>query len=184
MNSDYLNYLLWIGGVVAMGVILWAVLRRGKRSACNTAVDPVRGGNVSIFFDKAGNVVVIPYVKDKFGMGKATTSVQFLKQPYSPQGLGALLRSALNGCLTGIPCENRELMARLGALDWNRFSEGKKNISVYFREEHGIIFNTTRRKENGAYEFLSPGMEKVLPAETGDEMLGSTLLQLLQRCRC
>jgi hypothetical protein len=185
MNSDYSNYLLsiiLIIIVVFIGVLfVRGRIRKGRRHEIQ--VLPVKGGNVSVFFDKAGNVTIIPYVKDKFGSGKATADVEFLKMPYTAQKLGNAVRNSMNLSMNGIKCDTRRLLGILQFYDWQQFSEGKRNISVYFKESYGIIFNTTRRKHDGAYQFNHNGVEMTLPSDTGDETLGNTLIQLLQRCR-
>jgi hypothetical protein len=185
MNIEYSGYLLSIILIIAfisLGLV-FIFKRIGRHSKKGRPVQPVKGGNVSVFFDKAGNVTIIPYVKDKYGSGKATAGVEFIKAPYAERKLGEIIRKSMNSCINSEPCESRELLGKLQSYDWAQFSEGKRNISVYFRQEYGIVFNTTRRKSNGAYEFNNTGVEKSLPADTEDDTLGITLLQLLQRCK-
>jgi len=104
--------------------------------------------------------------------------------PYSAERLGKAVRKAMNGCLTGTPCNNAELMAILEFNDWKDFSKGKRNISVHYNEQHGVVFNTTRRKADGSYHFNSLGLECTLPPDTRDRELGDALIGLLKRCRC
>lgn len=184
MSVDYSKYLLVIFLiiiVVAVGVIFLA--RAGKKGRGASLVKPVTGGSISVFFDRTGNVTIIPYVKDKYGSGKATEDVVFIPMPYNARKLGAAIRTSLNGCCQAVPGTNSELLAKLDAYDWAAFSVDKRNISIYYKESYGIIFNTTRRKIDGAYEFNHNGVEKSLPPVTDDEMLGNTVLLLLQKCR-
>jgi hypothetical protein len=184
VNDDYSSYLLAIALIiiaVAGGFILLAGAGRRKRRSCLSA--PVTGGSVSVFFDARGNAAIIPYVKDKFGSGRATADIVFIKAPYGARKLGAAIRTSMSGCGNAAPCGDGELFEKLGAHDWAGFSAGKRNISIYYKENYGIIFNTTRKKADGAYELNHNGVEKSLPPDTDDETLGSAVLFLLQKCR-
>lgn len=182
MNSDYSSYLLIIALIIAVAGGLVFLVKAGGKDP-RSRPDPVTGGSISVFFDRTGNATIIPYVKDKFGSGRATADAVFLMMPYKAGKLGAAVRSSMNGCRDAAPCSNRELLEKLEAYDWAAFSVDKRNISIYYKENYGIIFNTTRRKIDGAYEFNHNGVEKNLPPDTEDEALGSTILLLLQKCR-
>ncbi len=184
MSGRFLNYLLAIALITAFfagGLVFF--IKRGGGGRQHNRPGPVSGGNISIFFDRAGNAVIIPYVKDKFGSGRATADVLFITKPYGSEKLGAAVRTAMAGCRGASPCSNRELLDKLGARDWDEFSADKRNISIYYKESYGIIFNATRRKADGVYEFIRSGAEQSLPPDIGDETLGSTVLLLLQNCR-
>lgn len=184
MSGRFLNYLLSIAlmiGFFAGGFVFF--IKRGGRGRQHKRPGPVSGGSISVFFDRAGNAVFIPYVKDKFGSGRATADVLFITKPYGSEKLGAAVRAAMAGCRDASPCSNRELLEKLEARDWAEFSADKRNISIYYKESYGIIFNATRRKADGAYEFICGGAEQSLPPDIGDEELGGTVLQLLQNCR-
>ena len=185
MNGDYENYLyIIIFLVIAIPACLLVILIN-KRRRMGKIKKPlvVNGGNISIFFDRTGNVTVIPYVKDKYGSGKATLNVVTVRMPYSPDNLGYTFKKSLNGCKNSTPCSNSELLDKLGAMDWKQFSSDKRNISLYFREDYGLVFNTTSRQLDGAYRFNINGAEITIPADIEDAVLGSTLLQLLEKCR-
>lgn len=184
MNSDYSSYLLVIAIIiiaVTAGLVL--LIRAGGKGRRASRPKPVTGGSISVFFDRTGNATIIPYVKDKFGSGKATADVVFIQMPYNAKKLGAAIRASMNSCIDASPCSNKELFAKLEAYDWAGFSVDKRNISIYYKESYGIIFNTTRRKIDGAYEFNHNGVERNLAPETDDETLGETVLLLLQKCR-
>lgn len=184
MSSEYSSYLLAIVLIIAAvaGGLIFLV-KAGGKSRRESLPKPVEGGNVSVFFDRTGNATVIPYVKDKYGSGKATADVVFIQMPYDVKKLGFVIRTSMNGCLGDAPCSNAELLSKLEAYDWAAFSVDKRNISIYYNKSYGIIFNTTRRKIDGAYEFNHNGVERSLPPDTDDETLGSTVLLLLQKCR-
>ena len=170
-----------IVGAVAAAVVLMARTRRPNAKAVK--IKPVDFGSVSLFFDKSGNVTIIPYVADLFGEGKATSDVTVLAQPYKPDRLGAAIRNSLASCRNGKPTGSIQLMGKLQSQGWKAFSEGKSNLSVYFREGVGIVFNTTVRTSEGAYIFNTRGIEHSLPSGAGDEEIGSTSLELLKKCR-
>jgi hypothetical protein len=138
---------------------------------------------VSAFFDKEGNATVISYVKDKYGMGRATGVPLFLKSPYPEEKLGQIIRAAMKNCENGAACPDNELMSHLNFKGWKQFSEGRKNISIHYQEGKGIVFNTTRRKADGAYHFNYMG-EKRIENDVTDRELGKVTLELLQFCRC
>ena len=185
MNSEYKNYLLLIIILIITipACIVFFIYNRHKSATKDKKSVLVTGGNISAFFDRSGNVTLIPYVKDKYGNGKATSHVEAVRMPYSPDRLGNAVKKSLSGCKNDTPCTNRELLDILGINDWKQFSEDKRNISVYFREGYGLVFNTTTRKSDGAYQFNVMGVEKSMPADTNDFMLGNTLLQLMEKCR-
>lgn len=189
MNEEYINYmelmaLVIVAASVIAGFLLYARHRRVKRTGQVVKTEkPVDCGNISIFFDTQRNVVFIPYVADLFGEGKATSDVTELKAPYSPAQLGAHIRSALASCRNAKPCGPAELMDRLGSRDWKQYSSGKLNLSVYFKQGKGILFNTTVRTPEGAYIFISKGPDACLPADADNERIGTTALALLARCR-
>lgn len=185
MNDDYGSYLVVIILLILViaACFILAFYSRRKRPGRGKKPLGVDGGNISVFFDRAGNAILIPYVKDKYGSGRATSRVATVKTPYPPEKLGYAVKTSLNGCKNGAPCTNRQLLDILEADDWMQFSEGKRNISVYFREGYGLVFNTTVRKPDGAYQFNVNGIEKAAPADVADEALGNLLLQLLVKCR-
>lgn len=183
MNGEYSKYLLIIILMLTVIPFLYILLKRGGRVKRKEKNEVVIGGNISLFFDRDGNLTVIPYVKDKYGNGRATANVEFLKAPYGRARLGSLAKKSMNGCISDKPCTNKELIGILGSLDWKQFSEGRRNISLYFREGYGLIFNTTTRKTDGAYQFNYNGIEHSLSADVSDDLLGSTLLKLLEKCR-
>ena len=185
MNIEYGSYLIIIILlIIAIPACLFVILHsRSRRAGKAKKLSAVIGGNISLFFDRVGNATLIPYVKDKYGNGKATSNVDTVRVPYPPDRLGYTVKKSLNGCKNGIPCTNKELLDILGVDDWKQFSEGKRNISVYFREGYGLVFNTTTGMQDGAYRFNINGAEKSIPADIEDAVLGNTLLQLLGNCR-
>lgn len=184
MSKAYLLYLIFIP--VASLLLLLAVFlrtRRREKQHRQKVQMPISGGNVSVFFGRDNHVVAIPYVKDKFGVGRAVIEVQFLRAPYKAETLGHMVRYALSLCKNGVPSRPDELMSRLGFNDWKEFSLGKRNISVHYIHGIGVVMNTTRRRRDGAYEFNDAGNERILSAETSDRELGQAILELLPRCR-
>lgn len=186
MNVNYAKYLLMMIVIVPGAAVIFAMLRfRMKRRSTRPDVSckPVEAGNISIFFDKQGNATIIPYVADLFGDGKATTDIMILHQPYKPANLGAAIRNSLASCRSSKPTGSAQLMEKLQFRGWKEFSEGKKNLSIYYKDGAGIVFNTTVRTSVGAYIFNSRGMEHFLPADATNEVIGSTSIELLKRCR-
>jgi hypothetical protein len=189
MNEDYTKYIqLLILVIIVASVIagIWLNTRRRrlkKKKPPVKSVKPVDCGNISIFLDARRNAVFIPYVADLFGEGKATSEITGLTMPYSSVQLGAKIRSALASCRNAKPAGSAELMGRLGARDWKQYSSGKLNLSVYYKQGRGILFNTTVRTPEGAYIFISKGPDICLPADADDESIGTTALSLLSRCR-
>lgn len=185
METGFLKYIVYIIICISVLVMLTVLLlrRRVGGKSKKQKREPVSCGNVSVLFDRDMNVTVIPYMKDKYGVGKPIPAPQFFKYPYTSEKLGELLRNSLNLCRKGSPGSGQELMARLNSTDWVEFCEDKRNISVYFNEKHGIVFNSTVRKRDGSYQFNMSGLEKVLDGRASDLDLGNTLLSLLPRCR-
>ena len=170
--------------IIGAAVVAVFFLKRAHRPTVQTVkIKPVDFGNASLFFDKSGNVTIIPYVADLFGEGKATADVTLLQQPYDPGRLGAAIRSALASCRSGKPSGSAKLMEKLHSHGWKAFSEEKCNLSVYYREGAGIVFNTTVRTSEGAYVFNTRGIEHCLPADVKDEEIGRTSIELLKRCK-
>ncbi len=179
---DYLFVIVFL--IIAIPSVLTVLFfRKRRRQEKYRKPETVKGGNLSVFFDKSGNATLIPYVKDTVGSGKATSRVAVLKTPYTPQKLGLSVKKSLNGCIGSTSCSDTELLAVLGANDWSEFSWNKRNISVYFREGYGLIFNSTTRNADGVFQFNTRGIEKTVPAGIEDAALGNTLLQLLVKCR-
>jgi hypothetical protein len=185
MLNDFGGYLFFLIllACILLGVLVFIIRKIVKHKRSITKPDPIQCGNLTVLFDMELNAVMIPYVKDKYGMGKATDSPKFLKYPYSKEQLGSTLRLCMKVCQNGTPCTNAELMTNLGFRNWKDFSEGKRNISVHYKEEHGIIFNTTRRNVDGAYQFNQFGFEKVINNNATDKEIGEVVFGLLPRCR-
>jgi hypothetical protein len=182
MNNGYSSYL---GGIVLIiaffiGVLGITLVKRKKGKVIYT---PINCGSVSVFFDEEDNAIFIPYKKDRFGMGRATSGVLVLDKVLKLQKLGEMLRTAMLYYSRAEICTDKEIMSRLGYQNWKDFSEGKRSIAVHFREGTGLVFNSTSRKKDGAYDFNLNGNELVMPADADDTSLGRALLYLLPRCR-
>lgn len=185
MHSDFSIYITYIL-IVAFFLICTTALIIARLSKSKSTIQKpqlINGGNVSVFFDRANNVSIIPYAKDKFGVGRAVGSPLFIKWPYNTRKLGECARLAMELCKTQEICSNSELMAILDCSEWADFSKGRRNISVYYKEGHGIVLNSTMRKADGSYQFNHPGLEKVLGVDVSDMELGGALLEMLRRCR-
>ncbi len=187
MNTDYMNYLKMVI-LVALGAVIAAALifivkKSRRHSSGKSAKIQVDGGNVSIFFDRKRNAIMIPYVPDKYKAGKATDSIVWLDMPYKTDTLGRSVKDAMISCKNAKPVDNTALMDQLGTRGWKEFTEGKLSISVYYREDSGILMNSTVRTPEGAYVFMTKGPELCLPAGVEDAELGDALLELLKRCR-
>jgi hypothetical protein len=184
MNENYVKYLVLMVVIIVGAVAAAVIPARSRRPKNGTmGIKPVDSGSVSVFFDKYGNAAIIPYVADLFGEGKATADVTTITQPYKPDRLGAAIRDSLATCRNGKPAGQAKLMGILQSQSWKAFTEGRSNLSVYYREGRGIVFNTTVRTSEGAYIFNTREIEHSLPADAGDEEIGSTSLELLKKCR-
>jgi len=185
MNRDFTVYLFYIVLAVCLiiGLLVFIILKIKEHIAEQKKPEPIKCGNISVLFDQDMNVTIIPYAKDKYGRGKAVGGPQFLAQPYKPEALGRIVRYSMKLCEGGVTCTDNELMSRLSFKGWKEFSEGKRNISVHYQEKHGIVFNTTRRRDDGAYQFNYNGFEKIVNADARDGELGEILMLLLRRCR-
>ncbi len=193
MKTVYLDYLKIVMSVAAGAVLVSTLLfiaagyrrKRAGTSAGGEQGSPGRvdGGNVSVFFDKRRNAVLIPYVPDKYKSGKATAGIIRLDMPYGPDALGSKAKQAMRSCRNAEPADNAELMEKLGARNWKEFTEGRLSVSVYFKEGKGILMNSTVRTPEGAYVFTVRGEEICIPADAGDSRLGEAILDLLKKCR-
>jgi hypothetical protein len=183
MKGEYTSYILIIILMLAVIAFSFILLRKSGEKNKTAKNLVVKGGSISLFFDKVGNLTIIPYVKDKYGNGKATARIDTLKAPVDPTILGGMAKKSLNKSINDTSCSDNEFMDLLGASDWKQFSEGRRNISLYYREGKGLIFNTTTRMSDGAYQFNYNGIEHCLPADVSDYNLGSTILKLLGKCR-
>ncbi|GAE87453.1 hypothetical protein [Acetivibrio straminisolvens] len=185
MEDRFLVYLFYCFAIVLILMlvfILMAIKRKNKRKkAINTK--SIDYGNVCVFFDEDNNVTVIPYARDKHGIGIAVEGPMFLKAPYKPLELGGLVRSSMATCNGKIIHSDNQLMNKLKCKSWNEFSEGKRNISIYYKEELGLVLNTTKKGSDGSYSFNFRGYEKVLKNDVSDEELGIVIMNLLERCR-
>lgn len=144
---------------------------------------PVDCGSISILFDADKNAYIIPYVKDLHGEGKAAAIPKVLAVPYSMDALGAEIKNKMRLCKKGIPLSDREFVKSIGNMGWKEFSEGKRNISVHYKNGHGIIINSTRRKLDGSYQFNKIGFDRVLSGDASDNELGEAVLEILKHCK-
>ena len=185
MPNGYGTYLFYILLVIIVFLILLLTIlnRMKKRKKGNIKPPCIEAGNIGAFFDKEKNVSIIPYVMDKYGMGRATGDIVLLSYPFQAERLGNAMRKAMSMCNNGVACKDEELMSKLGFRGWKEFSEGKRNISVHYQKGHGIVFNTTRRKVDGSYQFNHFGFEKTVNNDATDKELGNLLMVLLQRCK-
>lgn len=186
MNKNYSGYLFYLLILIIFLLTVFFLIRtRKKRKAGeeDLAVQNITGGNISIFFDKSNNVTIIPYAKDKYGVGRAVGEPLFLNWPFNAHELGGKARNAMNMCSEGVPSSNEHLMHKLGYKDWKDFSKGRRNISVHYHKDHGVVLNTTIRMADGVYKFNRSGFENIIGVEVKDKQLGEILLALLPRCR-
>jgi hypothetical protein len=198
MNNfgGYVLFLLIIA-VLLFTVVLWGLSRKRKVEKesekapnlikqfymKNKEICPINFGNVSIMFDLEQNVYIIPYVKDLSGMGKPADNPKYIASPYSCEILGMEIRNSLKSCEKNIPFSDAEFMRNLGAKGWKEFSYGKRSISIHYRDGYGVVFNSTRRRVDGSYQFNKFGFEEIVNNDVSDKILGETALKLLSRCR-
>ncbi len=186
MRGNYSIYLFYLNILVGIFLFLGLLLRPKKKSNKknngNFSPNPADSGNASVFFDRGNNVTVISYVKDMFGMGRATGSPVFLEAPYSMEKLGHSVRAAMRKCEGGVPCSDIKLMSHLGFEGWRQFSAGKRSISVKYCKNTGIVLNATRRSEDGTYQmnYAVPG--RVLEGTCTDRELGAAIKKLIEKC--
>ena len=185
MENSFWVYLLYLAFAIVLfaGIFTLIIIKIRNRGKGKVSRKSIRCGNISMLFDKSGNVVIIPDVKDKFGAGRALDTPAFLDVPYNAAKLGQAVLCSMKLCESGTPGSDGELMSRLGFIGWKEFSEGRRNISVHYHDGYGIVFNTTKRKDDGAYQFNHPGFEKVMSADATDKELGEMILTLLPRCK-
>jgi hypothetical protein len=190
MDKDFLIYVFYIGLIVVIltAVFLISIFYKRKNTNKRNKKSPpaskkIENGNVSVFFDSSNNVTVIAYAKDKYGVGRAVEAPQFLNAPYSPEKLGEIIRKSMSLCKNGLPCPSSELMKKLDFKDWKEFSKNRRNISIYYRQETGIVINTTTRRSDGSYQFNSRTYDVALKEDVSDVELGNILIKLLPRCR-
>lgn len=185
MENEFLLYLFYCSAIVLLLILVFILLtikrKRKLKKAINTM--SINYGNVCVFFDENNNVTVIPYARDKHGVGRAVESPIFLKAPYKPLELGEAVRSSMAMCKGKIIHSDDQLMSKLKCKSWNEFSKGKRNISIYYKEELGIVLNTTKKGSDGSYSFNFRGYEKVLKNDVSDNELGVVIMNLLERCR-
>jgi len=81
-----------------------------------------------VFFDEDNNVTVIPYKKDKHGIGRAVENPMFLKAPYKPLELGSLVRSSMAMCSGKIIHSDSQLMSKLNANHGMNLQRGKETF--------------------------------------------------------
>lgn len=198
MDTAYARYLLLVAlvaaGTVVLGMLLF-IAARGRKGKKRNAVFPgsaktgnasdgvIDSGNVSVFFDRQRNAVLIPYVPDLFGSGKATDNVIWLDMPYSSEGLGRAVRSAMASCRNGKPASTTALMKLIRAVNWREFAKGRLSVSVYCRDGRNIMLNSTMRTPEGAYVYITKNPEICLPVNAEDYELGDAILGLIKRCR-
>ena len=185
MKNMLLFYLI-VGAAIVVLLVLTVVLLilKKRKKKKKTAVPGINYGNVSVFFDENNNAFVIPYSKDKHGVGRAVGRPMFLKAPYNPLVLGQTVRSSMSLCKKRKAYPDTKLMSSLKCKDWSEFSFKKRNISIYYKDRLGLVFNTTKRTQDGTYSLNFRGYEKVLSKEAGDIELGIVIMNLLERCKC
>ncbi|HOM01262.1 MAG TPA: hypothetical protein PLH43_00335 [Acetivibrio sp.] len=185
MENRFLVYLFCCLAAVLVLILVFALLAIKRKSKLKKAANRscISYGNVCVFFDENNNVTVIPYARDKQGNGKAVEGPVFLEAPYKPLELGELVRSSMAKCNGKIIHSDSQLMNKLKCKSWDEFAKGKRNISIYYKEQLGLVLNTTRRKPDGSYSFNFRGYEKVLKNDVSDEELGIVIMNLLERCR-
>ncbi|NLY19179.1 MAG: hypothetical protein GX045_09595 [Clostridiaceae bacterium] len=135
-------------------------------------------GNVSVFMDSSGKIDVIPFKLNKFKQGKASHYPLSLKKPYTPEGIGELIRKGLDLSENEKSLTSRELMKSLGFYDWKEYSKGRKSVSVTCTEQE-VALNSTIRRKDGSYAFRVRGFERVLPVEISNSELGSEVLKMM-----
>ncbi|MCX7710776.1 MAG: hypothetical protein N2484_13135 [Clostridia bacterium] len=187
MDKEFLAYLVLIltiiGGLTGFITFLLIKYKNRKKKVISGTIQSICDGNVSVFFDKDNNVTIIPYAKDKYGVGRAVEKPHILKTPYRAQELGCWVRKLMAVCRNGKPCSNEQLMIMLNFPGWKEFTVGKRNISIHYQREYGVVLNSTIRRQDGSYQFNSVGAARTVPPDITDKQLGEALLGLLDQCR-
>jgi hypothetical protein len=187
MNTNYSKYLIYLCLVIIFFCLIWVITKRKKKMGQKEnkkEIKPITSGSISVFFDKGENVVILTLATDLYGMGKVSGAPVFLNTPYTDEQLGEAISLAMSAGDKGLPCSDSELMNRLGAKGWKEFSQGKRSISVHYREGHGVVLNSTVRKPDGAYQFTVAGFEKIVSPNVTDNDLGRAVKEILRKCRC
>jgi hypothetical protein len=184
MNKNFSAILIvaLVFSLLAILVFIFKFIRFKSRNEGKKKREIITGGSISLFFDIL-NVTVICYSLDKLGVGRAAGKPQYLKAPYKPERLGALVRYSLQLCKKPSAASDSELLKTLGQANWKSFTEGRKNISVFFRGGTGVVLNSTSRGADGSYQLNKRGYEMVLESDVSDIELGESLLSILRRCR-
>jgi len=197
MDATYARYLLLVILVTAATATLGTLLyistggrKSGKKGAAVSGrtkkvgpQDVIDSGNVSVFFDRYRNAVLIPYVPDLFGSGKATADIIWLDMPYNADDLGRAVKSAMASCRNGKPADSATLMRLLRAPDWKGFSKGRPSISIYCRDRRNVMLHSTAKTQEGVYVYITKNPEICLPTDVSNAKLGESVLELLKRCR-
>jgi len=91
MEDRFLMYLFYGSAIVLILILVFILLAVKRKNKLKKAVNKtsINYGNVCVFFDEDNNVTVIPYKKDKHGIGRAVENPMFLKAPYKPLNLVA-----------------------------------------------------------------------------------------------
>ncbi len=181
--GSYIVYIAII--VILMGISIF-LIKKGKSKNPGDGENnnkPIECGYISVFFDATRNITIIPYVKNKLGVGKAISEPRMLQSPYEANALGRLVRASMEACSNAFPGTDEELMGRLGFLKWVDFSADKKNISIHYDEKYGIVMNTTIRLKDGSYQFLTRGADMILDKHASNGEIGEALMSLMPKCR-
>lgn len=192
MSGDFFLLLVAIGlamVVLAGGLLVSLLVVKSKDKEDKETLSVKRKqklidyGSVSVFFDKHRNAVVIPYVRDLFGSGRAAPGLQFLKNTYTEEQLGHAVRASMLSCRGAVPLGDRELMKKLNYTSWREFSKGRKSISMYCRGGTKIVITPTVGKDDGTYELRRKRYERILHSDVSNQELGRTILSVLESCR-
>jgi hypothetical protein len=140
-------------------------------------------GNISIFFDRDDNVIIIPYVKDMYGRGKPVEKIIKLNYPYNYKEIGEAAASALDICTEKIPGNIKNIIKKQGYNSWVKFSKEMRSISVQYKNKSGFIFYATKNLKNGKFIIRNDQKSKIILNTLVEEReIGLEIIQLKTLC--
>lgn len=179
MSHQFLQYLLFLLGLILVFVISYYISFKRSTTITNTPSTPISGGTVSVLMDPFKQITIIPYAKNKRGSGKATNHIEHILPPYKPNVVGHSIRTCMELSQIASPCSDSEFTALLGNVGWKTFSEDKRNISIHFDTQRGIVFHLAARESDGTFTLYTSEPNAVLPNNASDIEIGNVVVNLM-----
>ncbi|MDR7313784.1 hypothetical protein [Brevibacillus nitrificans] len=140
--------------------------------------------SVSVYKDKKGSLLFIPYAYDENGIGRNVNKPQTITGPKGYDQIPQKIKDCLEVSKSG-SYSSSDLMVKVhevvtGIKSYKQFSKERDSVTVDFDPKEGYTFTPNFREKDGSYGFKEETLKLGLYPD--DEELVLTLMKAYEFC--